>query len=117
MPFTSNNKHGNGRPKGSKNKNSSVLKGIIKKALFEDTGSIADDLNALEPFQRLQIKTKLYSLVMPTMKAIEVNDVTVDDNSIAARLESYTDEQIAKANADDIAEQLAEMENKRKNLN
>ena len=117
MPFTLNNKHGKGRPKNAPNKTNKVMKSILVSALFGDEESIARDLESLEPYQRLQIKAKLMNLVLPTQKSVEVNDVTIDDNSIASRLERYTDEQIAKANAEDIAEQLAERESKRKNLN
>ena len=107
MKFQENNSYGKGRKRGSKNKNSSALKEIVKKILFEDTGSIADDLNSLEPFQRLQIKSKLFNLVMPNMKAIEVNDVTVEDNSIAARLEAYSDAELEAAVALHIKEELS----------
>ena len=115
MKFKQNNTYGKGRPKNAPNKTTTAMKRIITSALFDDEESIANDLAQLSPYHRLMVKAKFASYILPNLKTVEVNDISEDTTSIAYRLERFTDEQIEKAVADDIAEQLAERTNNKLN--
>jgi hypothetical protein len=105
MGFEKNNTLGKGRPKGSTNRTTKQMKDILVSALFGETESIEKDLQALEPYQRLQIKTKFASFILPTQKAVEVNDITIQsDESILGRLERFSDEQLEAENKKYIKE-------------
>lgn len=71
-----------GRAKGSENKTTTEMKQILNKALFGDAQSIIDDLEELNPKDRLMIKAKFAPFILPSMKAVEAKIVTEGDTSL-----------------------------------
>ena len=76
-----------GRVKGSENKTTKEIKEILNHALFGDAQSIIDDLDELNPKDRLIIKAKFASFILPTMKAVEAKVVTEGDTSLGFNIE------------------------------
>jgi len=86
MPFDPiNPKKGPGRPKGSINKNKTLLAEIITKALGKTLPeSILDDLKEIEkPVDRANVKLGLMKYVYPAQRAITVEkDAEVEDTGL-----------------------------------
>ena len=84
-----------GRAKGSENKTTTEMKQILNKALFGDAQSIIDDLEELNPKDRLMIKAKFAPFILPSMKAVEAKVITEGDTSLGFNIDY-------KANTDDL---------------
>jgi hypothetical protein len=84
-----------GRAKGSENKTTTEMKQILNKALFGDAQSIIDDLEELNPKDRLMIKAKFAPFILPSMKAVEAKIVTEGDTSLGFSIDY-------KANTSDL---------------
>ena len=84
-----------GRAKGSENKTTTEMKQILNKALFGDAQSIIDDLEELNPKDRLMIKAKFAPFILPSMKAVEAKIVSEGDTSLGFSIDY-------KANTDDL---------------
>lgn len=63
----------NGRPKGSLNKVTKVSREWIANLLDKNRGQIEKDLQALEPFQRLQMLEKFMQYSMPKLSASKIS--------------------------------------------
>lgn len=87
MAFKKGNKYG-GRTHGSKNKNKGKVKEIISTLLDTNLSRIQEDLDALEPKDRLKIMLEMASYVIPKMKSVEV-DVDVQHNTLGLSNEDY----------------------------
>ena len=68
-PGTSGNPKG--RPKGAGNKGVQILRDKVKDLLEDNFDTIADDLKALEPKDRVSAYIKLMDFALPKLKAIE----------------------------------------------
>lgn len=66
----------NGRPKGSRNKVTAMLKAKVEDLLtdYMDNKEFQSDLKQLAPKDRLQIVTKLLDFALPRLKAVEHQD-------------------------------------------
>ena len=114
MRFEKANSYSKGRGKGNLNKTTKAMKQILTSALFGDEESIARDLALLEPKDRLMVKAKFASYILPTQRSVEVTDMTFDEDSIASRLERFSDEQIR---AENDAYKKEKLENRNNNSN
>ena len=84
-----------GRAKGSENKTTKQMKEILNHALFGDAQSIVNDLDELNPKDRLMIKAKFAPFILPSMKAVEAKVVTEGETSLGFSIEY-------KPNKDDL---------------
>ena len=84
-----------GKPKGALNKTTKEMKEILNKALFGDAQSIIDDLDQLDPKDRLMIKAKFAPFILPSMKAVEAKVITEGDTSLGFNIDY-------KSNTDDL---------------
>lgn len=58
-----------GRPKGAKNKVSTELRGLIQKLFDDNYQTIQDDLESLEPKDRLKFLTDLLPYLLPKLQS------------------------------------------------
>lgn len=85
-----------GKPKGAKNKTTEEMKEILIKAVFEDSHySIKDDLDELNPKDRLTLKAAFAKFILPSMKAVDAKVTTQGDTSLGFSIDY-------KANTDDL---------------
>jgi hypothetical protein len=77
-----------GRKKGSVNKNKGKVKEIITNFLENNLSRVQEDLDSLEPRDRLKIILEMASFVVPKMKSVEV-DVDVQHNTLGLSNEDY----------------------------
>ncbi len=66
----------NGRPKGSRNKVTAMLKAKVEDLLtdYMNNKEFQSDLKQLEPKDRLQVVTKLLDFALPRLKSVEHQD-------------------------------------------
>ena len=86
-----------GKPKGALNKTTKEMKEILNKALFGDAQSIIDDLDQLDPKDRLMIKAKFAPFILPSMKAVEAKISTEGDTSLGFNI-NYNTSDLKKDN-------------------
>jgi hypothetical protein len=74
----------NGRPTGTPNKITAEVRTAFLLLLEKNIPQLQDDINSLEPFQRIKIIIELSKFVIPTIKAVELSttDVQTDINPI-----------------------------------
>ncbi|SDX19361.1 hypothetical protein [Aequorivita viscosa] len=65
-----------GRPKGSKNKSTAEVRAKFQELIENNLSQFQDDLNSLEPLERLNILLKLSKFVLPTLKATDIVEDT-----------------------------------------
>ena len=68
-----------GRKQGSKNKSTTEIRETFKNLLESNLEQIQNDLNELDPKDRIMFLLKLTSFVIPTLRSIEVNEMNVKD--------------------------------------
>ncbi|WP_310991948.1 hypothetical protein [Aequorivita marina] len=61
-----------GRPKGSKNKATAEVREKFKELVENNLSTFQDDLDTLQPYERLTIVMQLAKFVLPTLKATEL---------------------------------------------
>lgn len=81
MPFEkgkSGNK--NGRPKGSANKNTTVIRDAFSELLKDNLETIKEDFKTLDPEKRVKLFLDMSKYIIPTLKATEldVGDKTLE---------------------------------------
>ena len=69
----------NGRTQGSQNKTTKEIRETFKNLLETNLEQIQNDLNELEPKDRIMFLLKLTSFVIPSLRSIEVNEMNVKD--------------------------------------
>ena len=69
----------NGRTQGSRNRTTKEIRETFKNLLESNLEQIQNDLNELEPKDRIMFLLKLSSFVIPTLRSIEVNEMNVKD--------------------------------------
>ena len=72
MPLKKGDKQkGAGRPKGSTNKSSAQIKNAFQALLTMSLPQMIEDMNSLEPKDRLNILIKLSDKILPSLKAVD----------------------------------------------
>lgn len=71
-----------GRPKGAKNKVNSQMRDLIQKLFDDNYQKIQEDLETLEPKDRLKFLTDLMPYLMPKLQSTTYNQ-TVDLDSMS----------------------------------
>lgn len=71
MPFEKGNTHGNGRPKGSENKETKKLREWVGQLLDDNMELVAQDLKALNPKDRVTAVTNLLEYALPKLQRTE----------------------------------------------
>ena len=85
----------NGRPVGSKNKSTILVKNTIASILDDNVELFKEKLLQLNDKDFVRAYMDLTKYVIPTMKAVEVNDVTEDN--IPSWIDNYNEEQLKEA--------------------
>jgi chaperonin cofactor prefoldin len=84
MGFEKGHSFGKGRIKGSKNASTKVIKETFQQLLEQNLDKIQDDLNELEPKDRLNFILSLAGYVIPKMKATEITaDITTQKEGLS----------------------------------
>ena len=63
---------------GTKNKVQQATRETFKLLLEEQLPTLREDLQGLEPYQRIRVMLELAKFVVPQLRAIEVTDETAD---------------------------------------
>ena len=63
-----------GRPKGTPNKNTTKVRDSFACLLENNIDRLQDDIDGLKPAERLNLLLQVAKFVIPTLKAIEVQD-------------------------------------------
>ena len=85
----------NGRPVGSKNKSTVLIKNTIASILNDNVELFKEKLLQLNDKDFVKAYMDLAKYVIPTMKAVEVNDVSEDN--VPAWIDNYNEEQLREA--------------------
>ncbi|MDA0278476.1 MAG: hypothetical protein O3B94_02245 [Bacteroidetes bacterium] len=85
----------NGRPLGSKNKSTVLIKNTIASILDDNVELFKEKLLQLNDKDFVRAYMDLAKYIIPTMKAVEVNDVTEDN--IPSWIDNYNEEQLKEA--------------------
>jgi len=85
----------NGRPLGSKNKSTVLIKNTIASILNDNVELFKEKLLQLNDKDFVKAYMDLAKYVIPTMKAVEVNDVSEDN--VPAWIDNYNEEQLKEA--------------------
>ncbi|MDB9730392.1 hypothetical protein OAB12_01735 [Flavobacteriaceae bacterium] len=85
----------NGRPVGSKNKSTILIKNTIASILDDNVELFKEKLLQLNDKDFVSAYMNLAKYVIPTMKAVEVNDVTEDN--VPNWLNNYNEKQLKEA--------------------
>ena len=85
----------NGRPVGSKNKSTILVKNTIASILDDNVELFKEKLLQLNDKDFVRAYMDLTKYVIPTMKAVEVNEVTEDN--IPSWIDNYNEEQLKEA--------------------
>ena len=85
----------NGRPVGSKNKSTVLIKNTIASILNDNIELFKEKLLQLNDKDFVKAYMDLTKYVIPTMKAVEVNEVTEDN--FPSWIDNYNEEQLKEA--------------------
>ena len=85
----------NGRPVGSKNKSTILVKNTIASILDDNVELFKEKLLQLNDKDFVRAYMDLAKYVIPTMKAVEVNDVTEDN--VPSWIQNYNEKQLKEA--------------------
>ena len=69
----------NGRTPGTQNKTTKEIRDVFKNLLENNLEQVQNDLDSLEPKDRVLFLLKLTSFVIPTLRSIEVNEMNIKD--------------------------------------
>ena len=85
----------NGRPVGSKNKSTILVKNTIASILDDNVELFKEKLLQLNDKDFVRAYMDLTKYVIPTVKAVEVNEVT--DNNFPSWIDNYSEKQLKEA--------------------
>ena len=85
----------NGRPVGSKNKSTILVKNTIASILDDNVELFKEKLLQLNDKDFVKAYMDLTKYIIPTMKAVEVNDVTEDN--VPSWIDNYNKKQLKEA--------------------
>lgn len=69
----------NGRTPGTQNKTTKEIRETFKNLLENNLEQVQNDLDSLDPKDRVLFLLKLTSFVIPTLRSIEVNEMNIKD--------------------------------------
>lgn len=69
----------NGRTPGTQNKTTKEIRETFKNLLENNLEQVQNDLDSLDPKDRVLFLLKLTSFVIPTLRSIEVNEINIKD--------------------------------------
>ena len=100
MPFESGHSLATGRPKGASNKSTEIVKKNVALLLENNIQLVQDDLDSMKPRDRVNCLLQFMKFVIPTQKAVEVDNRVSEDE----RNEAYINKLMAipKENYDKI---------------
>jgi hypothetical protein len=81
-----------GRTKGTPNKTTKEIKGIIQTVVEEQLETIEKDLKQLEPKDRLNVLLKLVEYVLPKQREQKIDFNSLTDTEIDELINRITDE-------------------------
>jgi len=81
MPFEKGNTYSLGRPKGSKNKSTEIVKKSVASLLENNLENLQNDLDQMQPRDRVNALLQFLKFHIPTQKAVEVADVSEDSRT------------------------------------
>ena len=85
----------NGRPVGSKNKSTILIKNTIASILDDNIELFKEKLLQLNDKDFVRAYMDLTKYVIPTLKAVEVNDLTEDN--FPSWIDNYSEKQLKEA--------------------
>ncbi|MEJ6623295.1 MAG: hypothetical protein QNL28_02360 [Flavobacteriaceae bacterium] len=85
----------NGRPLGSKNKSTILVKNTIASILDDNIELFKEKLLQLNDKDFVRAYMDLAKYIIPIMKAVEVNDVSEDN--VPSWIDNYNEEQLKEA--------------------
>jgi len=74
MPFKEGNNMRRGRPRGASNKSTEIIKRSISMLLENNIDSVQSDLDEMQPRDRVNALLQFMKFVVPTQKAIELDN-------------------------------------------
>ena len=74
MPFESGHSLATGRPKGSSNKSTEIVKKNVALLLDNNIQIVQEDLDQMQPRDRVNALLQFMKFLIPTQKAIEVDN-------------------------------------------
>lgn len=86
-----------GRPKGSKNKTTAEIRERFSELVENNLSQFQNDLDSLEPAERLKIIMAMAKFILPTLKAIDLNPnnddvITIDFKEITSITRTIVDD-------------------------
>ena len=69
----------NGRTPGTQNKTTKEIRETFKNLLENNLEQVQNDLDSLDPKDRVLFLLKLSNFVIPTLRSIEVNEINIKD--------------------------------------
>ncbi len=82
MRFKEGNDFGKGRVKGSANKATGQVREAFNDLIENNLEGLQEDLDSLEPKDRLKLLIDLAGFCVPRMKAIEINDTSNEPQGV-----------------------------------
>ena len=82
MPFQKGHSFTKGRPKGALNKTTKVKETIAEVVEAFSASEIIKDLKEMSPNRRVDALQNLYKYLIPTMKAVEIEDNSQDQRNM-----------------------------------
>jgi dsRNA-specific ribonuclease len=65
-----------GRSKGTPNKATNEIRDFFRNLISSNLDTIQQDLDTLEPKDRLKVILEISKFILPTLKATEINDIS-----------------------------------------
>ena len=79
MPFETGHSLATGRPKGSSNKSTEIVKKNVALLLENNIQLVQEDLDQMQPRDRVNALLQFMKFLIPTQKAVEVDNRVSDD--------------------------------------
>ena len=76
MPFKPGHNLSKGRPKGASNKSTETIKRSISMLLENNIATVQNDLDEMQPSDRVNALLQFMKFVIPTQKAVEIDTRT-----------------------------------------
>ena len=104
MRFEVGNKMGKGRPKGAANKSTEIVRKSVASLLENNLENLQNDLDKMQPKDRVFALLQFLKFHIPTQKAVEVTDISEDSRTEwIDKIMSYDPEELNKKIEDEIS--------------
>ena len=87
MPFESGHSLATGRPKGASNKSTEIVKKNVALLLENNIQLVQQDLDEMQPRDRVNALLQFMKFVVPTKKAVEVDNRISDEDKNEAYIQ------------------------------